>query len=441
MSESQTIDEYKTLEPVHKNVENKIAERASEAEDEYEPEQKNKWFNIYMTIIMSSGGVYFGYYIAIFNPMAEPLLNSVYDIKKTSQDEVKGNFNFFFAMGALFSVMVSGWLSDNVGRMRMLLIAELLALITFVGYTIENINILYCVRVLSGIIAGFNTAIAQLALKEILPKKLIPFGGMVIYICSVSAILVVYSLSYIYDKQGLSEHWRFILLIPVPITVIRAASFCFFNIESPKYYFVRYKKFVAKEKSAVILQKIYQRHETARILEEIEACFEEEMSSKPTFSSLFKKQYRQRLVAALIVNLGQQFSGINYLIFYSTSIFNEVSGNGKQITFIMGIVKTFTGMIGTWAIQKFGRKPLLTFGALGQGISFFVLFAFLQLDLKHWIFLPVSTYLIGFALGLGATTLIYTVDILPPNGVGLALGVQWISTSLVGKYTPIFGAK
>ena len=68
-------------------------------------------------------------------------------------------------------------------------------------------------------------------------------------------------------------------------------------------------------------------------------------------------------------------------------------------------------------------------------------YAFFLLDLKNWIVLPVSTYLISFASGLGPITLIYTVDVLPPQGVSFALAIQWICTSLVGKYTPIYGAK
>ena len=80
------------------------------------------------------------------------------------------------------------------------------------------------------------------------------------------------------------------------------------------------------------------------------------------------------MLAALIVNIGSQFSGINYLIFYSTSILNKVSGNGREITFIMGVVKAITGLIGTKAIQRFGRKPLIAYGVLAQGISFFCLY-------------------------------------------------------------------
>ena len=245
-----------------------------------------------MTIIISAGGAYFGYYISIFNPLADPLLNEVYDVQKSEQEVVKGNLNFYFAMGALFSVMVSGWLSDNVGRMRMLLVAELLALLTYAGYSIKSIPILYCVRVLSGIIAGFNTAIAQLALKEILPKKLISFGGMVIYICCVSTILVVYSLSYIYDQTGFSKHWRFILMLLIPVSIIRIISLLFFNLESPKYYLGKFERNEAKKRSKKVLEKIYQESSIGAVLNDIELCFEEEMVKKPEFMALFTKQYR-----------------------------------------------------------------------------------------------------------------------------------------------------
>lgn len=89
----------------------------------------------------------------------------------------------------------------------------------------------------------------------------------------------------------------------------------------------------------------------------------------------------------------------------------------------MGIIKVITGLFGTWALGKYGRKPLLGYGVLTQGICFFILFILIHLKLDNFLFFAVGVYLMGYALGVGATTLIYTADVLPPNGIGIALAV------------------
>ena len=147
------------------------------------------------------------------------------------------------------------------------------------------------------------------------------------------------------------------------------------------------------------------------------------------------------MITGLILNISQQMSGINFLNFFSTDLFNKIANNGKQITFMMGIVKVLSASSGTYILNKFGRRPLLSNGCMVQCISFLVLYIMLKLDWDTYVVIPVGFYLIGFALGLGGTMMIYTTDILPANGIGLAVAVQWLFTSIVGKVTPIINKK
>ncbi len=42
-----------------------------------------------------------------------------------------------------------------------------------------------------------------------------------------------------------------------------------------------------------------------------------------------------------------------------------------------------------------------------------------------------------YSLSLGPTTWVYTSEILPPKGVGMATTVNWLMTYLVAKVSPI----
>lgn len=136
--------------------------------DEYFKE-KNKCSNLFKATVMSLGGAYFGFYIAIFNPMGDPLLKKVYKISDENYGSMDGNMNLYFSLGALFCVLLSGPVSDKIGRHTVVFIGEILALITYYGYTVKNIYILQIVRFFGGIIAGINTATAQLYIKELMP--------------------------------------------------------------------------------------------------------------------------------------------------------------------------------------------------------------------------------------------------------------------------------
>jgi MFS family permease len=110
-------------------------------------------------------------------------------------------------------------------------------------------------------------------------------------------------------------------------------------------------------------------------------------------------------------------------VLFSTDLFNEISGNGKEITFYMGLVKIACGMIGSWALGRFGRRPLISLGLLVETICFGGLYWFVQASLNSVLIIPVVAYMVGSALGVGSITLIYTNDLLPPKGVGLCLAV------------------
>ena len=60
----------------------------------------------------------------------------------------------------------------------------------------------------------------------------------------------------------------------------------------------------------------------------------------------------------------QQMSGINFLIFFSTKIFDEISGNGSLMTLVIAISNIAGGIVGSYTVGKLGRKFNLVYGPL-----------------------------------------------------------------------------
>lgn len=158
---------------------------------------------------------------------------------------------------------------------------------------------------------------------------------------------------------------------------------------------------------------------------------------QPTLGTLFTKPYRKRFITGLAINILQQMSGVNFFIFYSTTIFNKISNNGDTVNFCMGIANFASSFIGMFFLKMFGRKTNLTYGIFIQGLCFWGMCMMFYFD--NWTFiLPASIiYILSFSLGMGGTSYPYVAEILPPIGVGIVQAVQWVFTATIGLLVPV----
>jgi len=72
-----------------------------------------------------------------------------------------------------------------------------------------------------------------------------------------------------------------------------------------------------------------------------------------------------------------------------------------------------------------------------QGIMFWAMCMMFYFDSWDFIIPAAILYILSFSLGMGGTSYPYVAEILPPIGVGVVQGVQWIFTGAVGLLTPI----
>ena len=131
------------------NISNSLADRDtyngqtdnSNPLEDYSSEERSVGYNLFIATTMALGGPYSGFYMSIFNPMGEPLLNTVYQVGD-KYSSIIGNINLFFSIGAMVCVLISGPAANFIGRYKMVLIAEALSFLTYFLYTVEDINLL-----------------------------------------------------------------------------------------------------------------------------------------------------------------------------------------------------------------------------------------------------------------------------------------------------------
>ncbi|KKK16421.1 hypothetical protein P175DRAFT_0496813 [Aspergillus ochraceoroseus IBT 24754] len=109
-------------------------------------------------------------------------------------------------------------------------------------------------------------------------------------------------------------------------------------------------------------------------LAEIQANHEYELSlGKSTYIDCFRGNLLKRLATGCALQALQQLTGINFIFYYGTQFFkNSGFHNSFTISLITNCVNVGSTFPGLWAIEKWGRRPVLLSGAIGMCVSQFI---------------------------------------------------------------------
>lgn len=151
----------------------------------------------------------------------------------------------------------------------------------------------------------------------------------------------------------------------------------------------------------------------------------------------FRKSHVIRpIVLSLCLMFFQQFSGVNALLFYTTTIFTSSGSSSlhpNDATILVGTVQVVATLVACLIIDRAGRKLLLIISSIGCGLSILLLSIYHFIgdskgqDFLHsfsWIpILSLICYMIAFSLGLGPMPWLLMGEILPSHVKSVASGL------------------
>ncbi|KAG2002725.1 hypothetical protein GB937_009597 [Aspergillus fischeri] len=141
--------------------------------------------------------------------------------------------------------------------------------------------------------------------------------------------------------------------------------------ETPRYL-VKCDDTKAAARSLSKLRRLPEDHESIRQeLSEIQANHQFEVSlGKSGYIDCFRGNLLKRLVTGCLLQALQQLTGINFIFYYGTQFFkNSGFKNEFVITLITNCVNVGSTIPGLYAIDKWGRRPVLLLGAVGMAVS------------------------------------------------------------------------
>ena len=351
-----------------------------------------------MCAFSTFGGIFFGYdsgYISgvmampYFIEHFEPISKEFRDNEEifTLSSWKKSLITSILSAGTFFGAIIAGDLADFIGRRTTIISGCAILIIGAILQTISTTELALLVvgRLVAGFGVGFVTAIIILYMSEVAPKKV--RGAIVAgeQFCVTVGILLASCVDYATQDRDDTGSYR----IPISIQILWAlilATGLFFLPESPRYFV----KKGSLDRATEALSRLrgepegseYIQHELAEIV----ANHEYELTVIPQggyFSSwancfsgsLFNPSSNlRRTILGTSLQMMQQCTGVNF-VFYFGTIFLVDLGTISN-TFLISLIPEFVNICSTpisfWTVEKFGRRPLLIWGALGMTICQYI---------------------------------------------------------------------
>lgn len=342
--------------------------------------------------------------------------------------------------GGAVAMLITGFLADMFGRKKMIVIS---ALIFIVGVLISahchQFSTLLAGRLVMGIGVGVSCILVPLYLSETAPAKVRGKAVACFQLFLTAGILLAYLIDLSFTASG---NWRAMFLVLIfPGLLLFILSI--FLPESPTWLFMK-KRF---EKTKKVLMKFHSEVNTDLIIADMTTLKEEKVHAKN--QTIFKKTYIVPfIIAFLIANLNQT-TGINCVLQYAPTIFEQSGVNSPVLAVLLGtgitVINFIVTIIAMSLIDKFGRKPLLTLSTAGV-VTSLVLMAIASMmgvsNLKI-VILTIGTFgfIMSFAFGCGVVVWLAMSELLPTairsKGLAICLFGNSMISSILATIFPV----
>ncbi|MQM22426.1 hypothetical protein Taro_055479, partial [Colocasia esculenta] len=334
-------------------------------------------------IMAATGGLMFGYDVGVsggvtsMDPFLKKFFPAVYR-RKTGQGLDTSNyckydnqglqlFTSSLYLAGLTSTFFASYTTRRLGRRLTMLIAGGFFIIGVVlNAAAKDLAMLIAGRILLGCGVGFANQAVPLFLSEIAPTRI--RGGLnILFQLNVTigilfASLVNYGTAKIRGGWG----WRLSLgLAGIPALMLTVGSFLV--TDTPNSLIERGRL----DEGKAVLRRI-------RGTDNVEPEFDEILQAslaaqrvKHPFRNLLRRRNRPQLVIAILMQIFQQFTGINAIMFYAPVLFNTLGFKSDASLYsavITGAVNVLSTVVSIYSVDKVGRRALL----LEAGVQMFV---------------------------------------------------------------------
>jgi MFS family permease len=166
--------------------------------------------------------------------------------------------------------------------------------------------------------------------------------------------------------------------------------------------------------------------------------------SRPfTLAMLIRRPYLRPMLAVLLCLLGQQFSGINAVMYYSTPILSAVMpSQAALISVYISIANLVVTLLAARFMDRYGKRKLLLYSIFGMCLASLLLSFAISYQVGSLAALLIILVVASFGVGLGPIPFLVAPDLFPPELAGQAQSVgmagNWVANLIVAAlFLPI----
>ncbi|XP_022714448.1 inositol transporter 4-like isoform X2 [Durio zibethinus] len=274
--------------------------------------------------------------------------------------------------GAIIGAAFGGWINDRFGRKLSILVADVLF---FVGAIVMALSPAPWMIIVGRIFVGFGVGMASMTaplyISEASPARirgalvstnglLITGGQFLSYLINLAFTHAPGTWRWMLGVAGLPAVVQFFLMLSLP--------------ESPRWLYRQNKV----EESRSILEKIYPADEVEDELTALRISVETEKADEHAIGdnliqkvkgALSNVVVRRGLYAGVTVQVAQQFSGINTVMYYSPTIVQFAGFASNKTAMALSLITSGLNAIGSIAsmtfVDRYGRRRMMIISMIG----------------------------------------------------------------------------
>ncbi|KAI7889136.1 general substrate transporter [Mucor mucedo] len=422
------------------------------------------------------GGLCFGYDTGVISSV----LTMKHFVTKMTGDPtldklstlMTGTITGLLLAGCFIGSLLAGPSAEILSRKRTIIIGSLIFIIGGALQTGANGYAMMVVgRFVAGLGIGALSMIVPLYQSELAPKEIrgrliglqqlmITIGIMIAFWCGVGT-----------EKRNGDSSWRIPLGVQVAPGVVLLIG-AFFLPYSPRWL-------LSKGRNAEALTVLAQLHsdgdETAPHVvaeyEEILAQIELERAvAVGSYLELFQGKLRRRMILGMLIQVFQQFTGINSIMYYAPQIFVQAglgsNSAGLIASGVNGCLNVLATIPAVLFMDRLGRRKIMISGAMAMGTAMILCGAVMggvgeiTTDLvtgdktvnmtgnksaSYFCIVMIYLFVAGFAWSWGPVGWVYPAEIYPlsvrAKGTSITTASNWLMNFVISEICPVMLVK